>query len=90
MDWIKPDSLATVAGASLAVTLAVAAVKVLLPSITGRATQVVALVCSLIIAAAIGTFTSPVLALVSLLNGLVIFAASMGIDQAVNYEGGRS
>jgi len=87
MELFTPEGLTTVAGASLAVTLIVAIIKQVF-GLTGRAVQIVALVFALGIACAFGQFGSPQLALTTILNGAVIFAAAMGIDQAVNYRNG--
>jgi predicted RND superfamily exporter protein len=86
MDWITVDMLRTVGGAAGVVALVMVVLKAIFPSITGRLTQLLALVVSLVIAVVIGDWASPVTVLTSLLNGLVICVASMGIDQAVNYN----
>lgn len=84
MDWITSSSLASVGGAALAVTLVTAILKQVF-GIMGKRTQVVALCLSVIIAVIIGDVSSAAGAFVTLLNGFVICAAALGIDQAANY-----
>ena len=86
MNWITEDMLKTVAGAASSVALVTMLLKAITPTITGRTTQLVALVLSLVIAGVIGDWTSVSTGLVSALNGAVICATAMGIDQAVNYK----
>ena len=86
MNWFTVEMLKTVGGAALAVTLVTLVLKAVIPSVTGRITQLVAFLVSLAIAAVIGSWTSPGAALVSLFNAVVIWATAMGIDQAVTYK----
>ena len=86
MEWITIDTLKTVGGASLAVTVVTAVIKSVIPGVTGRITQLVALGLSLVIAAVIGKWSTPTDAFITLLNACVIYAASVGIDQTINYK----
>lgn len=85
MDWITIDSLKSVGGAALAVMLLVSVLKSV-TGMTGRRTQLAALLLSIVIAVIIGDVSSIAASVVTLLNSLVIFAAAMGIDQAVHYK----
>lgn len=53
--------------------------------ITGRITQLIALGISLAIAAVVGKWSLVSDALVTVINGFVIFTSAVGIDQVVNY-----
>lgn len=85
MDWITLDGLKSVGGASLAVMLLTSVLKSL-TGITGRRTQLAAFCLSVVIAVIIGDVRTFTAATITLLNALVIYAAAMGIDQAVNYK----
>lgn len=89
MDWITPDSLKTVAGSALAVTLLTAVVKHVL-CIKGRPVQIIALVLAMVISLTQSRLSTCSDILIAVLNGLVIFASAVGIDQAVNYGGGTN
>jgi len=86
MGFITIDILKTFAGASGAVALFTSLAKRFFPGLTGRGTQAVAGVASLILAIVIfrpGGFEQGVTMLV---NAAVILFAAMGWDQIINYE----
>lgn len=87
MELFTAASLATVAGASLAVTLVTAALKAV-TNIQGRATQAVALGVSLGLACAFGVAGEGTAQawIVALFNGVLIYCTAMGVDQMANYE----
>jgi hypothetical protein len=86
LEWIKPDTLQTIAGATLAVTIVVAVLKALLPDIKGRLTQLFALIVSIVIAGLIGSWASFAGVMMIVLNGCLIFLSAMGLDQAITYK----
>lgn len=87
MDWLSLESLGTVAGAALAVSLVTAIIKsVGSGAISGRITQLVALGLSLIVAYSTNPPGNFQAGLVAFFNGLIIFAAAVGLDQSVNLE----
>lgn len=80
------ENMGTVAGIAAAVTLVTAVVKALLGT-GGRVTQLVAFALSLILAAIfMGSWHTTQEIAMSLLNGFVVAAAAIGIDQAANLE----
>jgi len=85
MDWITEDIVRTVAGASLIVALVTFVVKKIIPGVSGRGTQIAALICAMVIGVAIGKWNTPMACVLSIVNGLVIFAAALGWDNVVNY-----
>jgi hypothetical protein len=85
MDWLTPEGLGTVAGAAFAVTLVTWVLKKVACT-TGRGTQTVALVASLVIALATSDVHTAQGALITVLNGCVIFATAMGFDQIATYK----
>lgn len=87
MELFTPETLKTMAGAVLAVTLTTAALKGLVP-LQGRITQAVAFALSLALALIFGAHGSIQSFITCVFNGAVIFSASMGADQLVNYNGG--
>jgi hypothetical protein len=88
MDFVTPESLLVSGGAALAVTLIVAGLKSAF-GITGRRTQTVAFVVSMLFGTAIGIYTggfSTLLGgLATLTNAFVIYMAAIGADQIANY-----
>lgn len=84
MEWYTINTLQSVAGAALAVTLVTAVLKAIF-SIAGRRTQLVALCLSLAIAALVGEWRTVTGLLLIVLNGCVVTATALGIDQAANY-----
>jgi len=84
MDFLTIDTLRSVGGAALAVSVVTAVVKKV-SSITGRETQIAAAAVSLAIAIVIGDWHSLQSGTLAALNGFVIFAAAVGIDQTLNY-----
>jgi hypothetical protein len=86
MEYVTIETLKTVAGAAFAVTLLTAIIKAVVPSVTGRVTQLVALALALIIAGVTGKWGTAPDVLVTFINGLVVAAAATGLDQGLNYK----
>ena len=86
MELFTPETLKTMAGAVLAVTLTTAVLKAIIP-LTGRVTQAVAFALSLSLALIFGVHGTIQQFITCIFNGAVIFSASMGADQLVNYNG---
>jgi hypothetical protein len=84
MEWITRESLATAGGAALAVMLVVSLAKALF-GVSGRTVQGVALVVSMVIAAIVFPIYTWQTAFTACLNGCVICAAAIGINEAKNY-----
>jgi len=82
MEFFTLESLKTVGGSALAVTLATSLFK-LSGCVSGRATQGAALVFSLLVGAIIGDWSSIEAGVVTVLNSFVICAAAIGINQGV-------
>jgi hypothetical protein len=70
----------------VAVTVATAAIKQLVPGIKGRKTQLVAFCLSMLIALCVGRYESAVSVLSSFFNGMLIYASAVGLDHTVNYK----
>lgn len=86
MDFMTLPGLGTVAGAAAAVTLVTAVVKAVVPAITGRATQAVALGLSLVVLMIANTPHTAAAGLLTALNACVVFATATGIDNVLNYK----